>query len=110
MITMKLFSVSELFFLFFSSYYFFLMHMEEILIDCNTLSVSSAYRTAICKARRGGFKDTFAEDLLVPVFKVCALLCCFLFCIFILLLNLCSGCLWLSSGALLCFVSNHRLW
>ncbi|GJN20778.1 hypothetical protein PR202_gb08196 [Eleusine coracana subsp. coracana] len=25
--------------------------------------------TAICKAKRGGFKDTFAEDLLVPVFK-----------------------------------------
>lgn len=36
--------------------------------------VFSAYRTAICKAKRGGFKDTFAEDLLVPVFKVCN--CC----------------------------------
>ncbi|AQK65205.1 3-ketoacyl-CoA thiolase 2 peroxisomal [Zea mays] len=31
--------------------------------------IVAAYRTAICKAKRGGFKDTFAEDLLVPVFK-----------------------------------------
>ncbi|KAF7057362.1 hypothetical protein CFC21_064658, partial [Triticum aestivum] len=28
-----------------------------------------AYRTAICKAKRGSFKDTLPEDLLVPVFK-----------------------------------------
>ena len=64
--------------------YFFLVHAEEILINCIPFSVSSAYRTAICKAKRGGFKDTFAEDLLVPVFKVCALLGCFPFCIFII--------------------------
>ncbi|RLN41440.1 3-ketoacyl-CoA thiolase 2, peroxisomal-like [Panicum miliaceum] len=31
--------------------------------------IVAAYRTAICKAKRGGFKDTFAEDLLVPVLK-----------------------------------------
>jgi len=31
--------------------------------------IVAAYRTAICKAKRGGFKDTLAEDLLVPVFK-----------------------------------------
>lgn len=30
----------------------------------------SAYRTAICKAKRGGFKDTLPEDLLAPVLKV----------------------------------------
>lgn len=33
-----------------------------------------AYRTAICKAKRGGFKDTHPEDLLAPVLKVSYLL------------------------------------
>ncbi|ONK63730.1 uncharacterized protein A4U43_C07F18320 [Asparagus officinalis] len=28
-----------------------------------------AYRTAICKSKRGGFKDTYPEDLLTPVLK-----------------------------------------
>ncbi|KAG8091825.1 hypothetical protein GUJ93_ZPchr0012g19992 [Zizania palustris] len=31
--------------------------------------IVAAYRTAICKSKRGGFKDTLPEDLLVPVFK-----------------------------------------
>ncbi|KAH7669654.1 Thiolase protein [Dioscorea alata] len=31
--------------------------------------VVAAFRTPICKAKRGGFKDTFAEDLLTPVLK-----------------------------------------
>lgn len=31
---------------------------------------NSAYRTAICKAKRGGFKDTLADDLLAHVLKV----------------------------------------
>ncbi|KAJ0966585.1 hypothetical protein J5N97_023502 [Dioscorea zingiberensis] len=31
--------------------------------------IVAAYRTPICKAKRGGFKDTFPEDLLTPVFK-----------------------------------------
>lgn len=31
--------------------------------------IVAAYRTAICKAKKGGFKDTLPEDLLVPVFK-----------------------------------------
>lgn len=30
-----------------------------------------AYRTAICKSKRGGFKDTLPDDLLAPVLKVC---------------------------------------
>ena len=38
--------------------------------DVSTFHVFSAYRTAICKAKRGSFKDTLPEDLLVPVFKV----------------------------------------
>jgi hypothetical protein len=37
----------------------------------STFHVFSAYRTAICKATKGGFKDTPAVDLLVPLFKVC---------------------------------------
>ncbi|XP_057743198.1 3-ketoacyl-CoA thiolase 2, peroxisomal [Arachis stenosperma] len=31
--------------------------------------IVAAYRTAICKAKRGGFKDTPADDLLAPVLK-----------------------------------------
>ncbi|XP_062020684.1 3-ketoacyl CoA thiolase 1, peroxisomal-like [Rosa rugosa] len=31
--------------------------------------IVAAYRTAICKAKRGGFKDTLADDLLAPVLK-----------------------------------------
>ena len=33
----------------------------------------SAYRTALCKSKRGGFKDTHADDLLAPVLKVSVL-------------------------------------
>ena len=32
--------------------------------------INRAYRTAICKAKRGGFKDTPADDLLAAVLKV----------------------------------------
>ncbi|XP_024521290.1 3-ketoacyl-CoA thiolase 2, peroxisomal isoform X1 [Selaginella moellendorffii] len=31
--------------------------------------IVAAFRTPICKAKRGGFKDSFPEDLLVPVLK-----------------------------------------
>lgn len=31
--------------------------------------IVAAYRTAICKAKRGGFKDAYPEDLLAPVLK-----------------------------------------
>ncbi|XP_020273969.1 3-ketoacyl-CoA thiolase 2, peroxisomal-like [Asparagus officinalis] len=31
--------------------------------------IVAAYRTAICKSKRGGFKDTYPEDLLTPVLK-----------------------------------------
>eukprot|EP01018_Ginkgo_biloba_P026132 Gb_22382 [translate_table: standard] len=38
--------------------------------DCNDdIVIVAAYRTPICKAKRGGFKDTPAEDLLEPVLK-----------------------------------------
>lgn len=30
----------------------------------------SAYRTPICKSKRGGFKDTHPDDLLAAVLKV----------------------------------------
>ncbi|XBI50192.1 hypothetical protein VPH35_113637 [Triticum aestivum] len=33
------------------------------------VTTRSAYRTPICKAKRGGFKDTYPEDLLTPVLK-----------------------------------------
>lgn len=29
-----------------------------------------AYRTALCKSKRGGFKDTLPDDLLAPLLKV----------------------------------------
>eukprot|EP00257_Ricinus_communis_P016064 XP_015574109.1 3-ketoacyl-CoA thiolase 2, peroxisomal [Ricinus communis] len=31
--------------------------------------IVAAHRTALCKSKRGGFKDTFADDLLAPVLK-----------------------------------------
>ncbi|KAK9993205.1 hypothetical protein SO802_022908 [Lithocarpus litseifolius] len=31
--------------------------------------IVAAYRTALCKAKRGGFKDTLPDDLLAPVLK-----------------------------------------
>ncbi|KAK9160204.1 hypothetical protein Syun_006545 [Stephania yunnanensis] len=31
--------------------------------------IVAAHRTPICKSRRGGFKDTYADDLLAPVLK-----------------------------------------
>ncbi|KAK9734105.1 hypothetical protein RND81_04G115500 [Saponaria officinalis] len=31
--------------------------------------IVAAYRTPLCKAKRGAFKDTFADDLLAPVLK-----------------------------------------
>ncbi|KAM1007313.1 hypothetical protein COP2_004030 [Malus domestica] len=31
--------------------------------------IVAVYRTAICKAKRGGFKDTLPDDLLAPVLK-----------------------------------------
>ncbi|KAK1309339.1 3-ketoacyl-CoA thiolase 2, peroxisomal [Acorus calamus] len=34
--------------------------------------IVAAYRTAICKAKRGGFKDTPADDLLAPCLKAVA--------------------------------------
>ncbi|GLT97846.1 hypothetical protein SLE2022_153920 [Rubroshorea leprosula] len=31
--------------------------------------IVAAYRTAICKSKRGGFKDTYPDDLLAPVLR-----------------------------------------
>jgi hypothetical protein len=42
---------------------------DTIPLPC-VLSHCSAYRTPICKAKRGGFKDTYPEDLLTVVLKV----------------------------------------
>ncbi|KAL5724297.1 acetyl-CoA C-acyltransferase [Ranunculus cassubicifolius] len=38
--------------------------------------IVAAYRTALCKARRGQFKDTLPDDILAPVLKVCYSLIC----------------------------------
>ncbi|XP_039072130.1 3-ketoacyl-CoA thiolase 2, peroxisomal isoform X2 [Hibiscus syriacus] len=32
--------------------------------------IVAAYRTALCKSKRGGFKDTYPDDLLAPVLRV----------------------------------------
>lgn len=45
-----------------------------------------ACRTAICKSRRGGFKDTLPEDLLAPLLKVFY----FSFCLFFPPLSFCA--------------------
>ncbi|XWS13492.1 hypothetical protein CRYUN_Cryun36dG0041400 [Craigia yunnanensis] len=33
------------------------------------VAIVAAYRTALCKSKRGGFKDTFPDDLLAPVLR-----------------------------------------
>lgn len=45
-----------------------LTYREEI--NWFLLRICSAFRTPICRGKRGGFKDTFPEDLLAPVLKV----------------------------------------
>merc|ERR1719337_321583 len=37
--------------------------------DPNDILIVECKRTALCRSRRGGFKDTLAVDLLVPVVK-----------------------------------------
>lgn len=41
-----------------------IVYIENLFVPC------SAYRTPLCKAKRGGFKDTYPDDLLAPVLKV----------------------------------------
>ncbi|KAG6426798.1 hypothetical protein SASPL_111032 [Salvia splendens] len=42
---------------------------EQLLLEMTLLLLRDAYRTAICKAKRGGFKDTLPDDLLATVLK-----------------------------------------
>ncbi|KAI8003678.1 3-ketoacyl-CoA thiolase 2, peroxisomal [Camellia lanceoleosa] len=42
---------------------------DDIVIVFVLFTLYSAYRTALCKSKRGGFKDTFPDDLLTPVLK-----------------------------------------
>lgn len=37
---------------------------------CCSTYFCSAYRTPLCKAKRGGLKDTYPDDILAPVLKV----------------------------------------
>ncbi|KAG1361423.1 putative 3-ketoacyl-CoA thiolase 2, peroxisomal [Cocos nucifera] len=39
------------------------------MMGATTITQGSAYRTPICKSKRGGFKDTYPEDLLATVLK-----------------------------------------
>lgn len=39
-------------------------HADDIVITC-------ALRTPLTKARKGGLKDTLADDLLISILKVC---------------------------------------
>ncbi|RRT84793.1 hypothetical protein B296_00003273 [Ensete ventricosum] len=50
---------------FITSYVILLCALLNPITICN-----SAYRTAICKSKRGGFKDTYPEELLTAVLKV----------------------------------------
>ena len=49
----------------FPNFFTFVLNWISWIFDINR-----AYRTPICKAKRGGFKDTYADDLLAPVLKV----------------------------------------
>jgi len=41
------------------------------LIDLHLLIHCRAHRTPLCKSKRGNFKDTYPDDLLAPVLRVC---------------------------------------
>lgn len=43
-------------------------------------TLNRAQRTALCKAKRGSFKDTYPDELLAPVLRVCLSLSSILFC------------------------------
>lgn len=51
----------------------------------------SAYRTAICRAKRGGFKDTYPDDLLAPVLRVRSVALSFLTCSVVLFVSVLFG-------------------
>lgn len=38
-------------------------------LSCDDVVIVSACRTALCKAKRGGFKDTPVDDLIATVLK-----------------------------------------
>ena len=52
-----------------SRYFFFNEFTFSKTFGVNIMS-NSACRTPICKAKRGGFKDTLPDDILAPVLKV----------------------------------------
>lgn len=41
------------------------------LIDSHVMIHCRAHRTPLCKSKRGNFKDTYPDDLLAPVLRVC---------------------------------------
>ena len=64
----ELFSLQCMYFMCFLIYF---LEMISYIFWKFSLPICSAYRTPICKSKRGGFKDTYPEDLLAPVLKVC---------------------------------------
>ncbi|PRQ24907.1 putative thiolase [Rosa chinensis] len=52
------------------SIYFDNVYTFPVLNIALKIMLNRAYRTAIYKAKRGGFKDTLVDDLLAPVLKV----------------------------------------
>lgn len=42
---------------------------ERRAVSCDDVVIVSACRTALCKAKRGGFKDTPVDDLIAAVLK-----------------------------------------
>lgn len=43
----------------------------QVLISLYSPFLHSAYRSPLCKSKRGGLKDTYPDDILAPVLKVC---------------------------------------
>ncbi|XP_073026823.1 LOW QUALITY PROTEIN: 3-ketoacyl-CoA thiolase 2, peroxisomal-like [Primulina eburnea] len=42
---------------------------QDLHVFDDDVVIVAAYRTALCKSKRGGFKDTYPDDLLAPVLK-----------------------------------------
>lgn len=48
----------------------FLVSLERYFLRFSAFNLCRAYRTPLCKSKRGGFKDTYPDDLLAPVLRV----------------------------------------
>lgn len=46
-----------------------LNHTEQLPLPFLLVVVTAAFRTPLCKARKGGYKDTSSDELLLELFK-----------------------------------------